>query len=339
MKFDETSILAYLKKELPEDEIRECDSLLQNSPEFREEVSRIRYVYGLSENLKKQKEIDVSSAWGKVHRKMKIISLRQKAWDVVRTSAAILLPLFLLYQYVMQPELNPRREEMITLTSAPGIVSKIVLPDGSEVWLNAQSELTYPRQFSGKNRNVRLSGEAYFKVVSNKKNRFNVITPGNFTVSAFGTEFNVNAYPDESESQITLAKGNVEIALGNRASETEKLSVGQKISVDVHTRNTIVDEADTYVETAWKDGKMVFRREKLEVIAHKLSRRFGVAIRFEGDDLKNYEYTATFKEETLEDILDLLKRSAPITYSITNQKQLSNNAFNQRVITIEQRKM
>mgnify|MGYP002224223255 CR=1 FL=1 len=63
--------------------------------------------------------------------------------------------------------------------------------------------------------------------------------------------------------------------------------------------------ADTYVETAWKDGKMVFRREKLEIIAQKLSRKFGVVIQLEDDTLKNYEYTATFTDETLEDIFGL----------------------------------
>jgi ferric-dicitrate binding protein FerR (iron transport regulator) len=95
--------------------------------------------------------------------------------------------------------------------------------------------------------------------------------------------------------------------------------------------------ADTYVETAWKDGKMVFRREKLEKIAEKLSRKFGVNIRLEGEKLKEYEYTATFTDETLEDILDLLKRSAPITYSMPKRKQLDNETFTRREVIIKSR--
>lgn len=83
---------------------------------------------------------------------------------------------------------------------------------------------------------------------------------------------------------------------------------------------------------------MVFRREKLEIIAQKLSRKFGVVIQLEDDTLKNYEYTATFTDETLEDILDLLKRSAPITYTIERQEQRNNNTFTQRIVTIENRK-
>ena len=90
-----------------------------------------------------------------------------------------------------------------------------------------------------------------------------------------------------------------------------------------------------YVETAWKDGKMVFRREKLDKIVARLSRKFGVDIVLDGDRLKEYEYTATFTDETLEDILDLLKRSAPITYTIHKQRQLDNDTFTRREIIIK----
>ena len=223
---------------------------------------------------------------------------------------------------------------MITLISAPGMVTKAVLPDGSEVWLNAQSELTYPQRFTGKERTVQVSGEAYFKVAADKKNRFNVVMPDDITVSAFGTEFNIHAYSDEPGYHVTLARGNIEVAAAH-SMKKETLAVGQKVVLTPQTGEMNIVQADTYVETAWKDGKMVFRREKLETIAQKLSRKFGVVIQLEGDALKDYEYTATFTDETLEDILDLLQRSAPITYSISRQEQRANNTFTQRTVIIK----
>jgi ferric-dicitrate binding protein FerR (iron transport regulator) len=192
------------------------------------------------------------------------------------------------------------------------MVTKTVLPDGSEVWLNALSSLTYPQRFTEKERTVQLSGEAYFKVASDKKHRFNVETPQKMVVSAYGT---------------------VSSEIGSKATET--LVVDEKAILQVKTGNILVVTADTYVETAWKDGRMVFRREKLDKIATRLSRKFGVDIRLEGDRLKEYEYTATFTDETLEDILDLLKRSAPITYSISKQKQLNNETFTRREVIIK----
>ena len=335
MKIEETHILAYIKGNLPDDITREYDALMLSSPEFRQAVEQIKNLYNLSDNLRKQKEVDASSGWNKVSRRIKRATFREKAWNFTRSAAAILLPLFLLHQFVVQPMLERIPAEMITLSSAPGIVTKAVLPDGSEVWINAQSELIYPVRFTGKERTVELSGEAYFKVEANPTNSFNVKIPGDIVVSAFGTEFNINAYSDEPDYQVTLAQGNVEVETAR--SLKNELLAGQNAILTPQTGEMNIVQADTYVETAWKDGKMVFRREKLETIAQKLSRKFGVIIRLEGDTLKDYEYTATFTDETLEDILELLRRSAPITYSIVKQEQLDNSTFSQRIITIRSR--
>lgn len=333
MIIDEATILAYIKGELSDDSQKELSVLMHSSPEFRKKIDQMQAIYDLSDNLKKQKSIDTEKAWMHISRKIAIVSLRKKIWNITRTVAAILLPLFLIHQYMLQTKSG---DEMVTLVSAPGIVTKAILPDGSEVWLNTQSELTYPVRFKRNNRTVRVSGEAFFKVVSNKKNRFNVEMPGDITVSAYGTEFNVQAYHDGPNYQVTLAKGNIEVE-SFHSSMRESLTVGQKAVILPQTGKLTIVQADTYVETAWKDGKMVFRREKLESIVQKLSRKFGVIIRLEGDELKKYEYTATFTDETLEDILELLKRSAPITYSISRQEQRDNNTFTQRVVTIKKR--
>src|SRR5690554_5740473 len=334
MKIGEVHILAYIKRELSDDAIWEFDTLMLSSPEFRKKVKQVKAIYDLSERLRKQKRIDSSKAWDKLSRRITFNSFRVKVWNIGRTAAAVLLPLFLLHQFVIQPMLKTTPSEMITLASAPGMVTKAVLPDGSEVWLNAQSELTYPQKFNGKERTVRLSGEAYFKVVADKKNQFNVVMPDDITVSAFGTEFNIYAYSDEPGYHVTLARGNIEVGTA-RSIKKETLAVGQKAVLIPQTGEMTIVQTDTYVETAWKDGKMVFRREKLETIAQKLLRKSGGVSRLEGDVLKDYEYTATFTDETLEDILDLLKRSAPITYSIARQEQRDNNTFTQRTVTIK----
>ena len=291
----------------------------------------------LLENYEKQKTIDALADWEQLRKRITSDRNRRLFFNYLRNTAAILLPLFLVYQYTFYPILKKSGSiiETITVTSAPGMVTKTILPDGSEVWLNALSSLTYPQRFTEKERTVQLSGEAYFKVASDKKHRFNVETPQEMVVSAYGTEFNVNAYESETNHEVTLVSGQVEVSSEIDSRATEALAVEEKAILQVKTGNIHVVTADTYVETAWKDGRMVFRREKLDKIVTKLSRKFGVDIRLEGDRLKEYEYTATFTDETLEDILDLLKRSAPITYSISKQKQLDNETFTRREITIK----
>ena len=253
------------------------------------------------ENYEKQKAIDSEAGWEQLHKRISFDRNKRRFFNYLRNTAAILLPLFLVFQYALYPTFSENRlsEETITVSSAPGIVTKAVLPDGSEVWLNSLSSLTYPQRFTEKERTVQLTGEAFFKVVSDKKHRFNV------------------EISSELDSKVTVA-----------------LAVDEKAILHTSTGSINVVTADTYVETAWKDGKMVFRREKLDNIATRLSRKFGVDIVLEGEKLKGYEYTATFTDETFEDILDLLKRSAPIRYSISSQKKLENETYSRKKVTI-----
>ena len=333
MKTDETYILSFIRGTLTSSEMRECDILMDSSPEFAEKVNKIRMTYDLFDNLEKQKNIQTEIAWQKLKKKIKRDKKKKIIWNFTRTAAAILLPLFLLQQYVIQPLLKETPHELITLHSAPGIVTKAVLPDGSEVWLNSLSELSYPRQFTGNERTVQLIGEAFFKVVSDEKNRFNVITADKMVVSAYGTEFNVNAYKEDLHNTITLTVGSIDVSLDS-FSDSQSLVPGQKAIVGTLTKKLMITEADTYVETAWKEGKMVFRREKIQNIAEKLARKFGVVIQIEGNISNDYEFTATFTDESLEDILELLKLSSSIDYSISRQKKLTNDTFSQRTVTL-----
>ena len=294
-----------------------------------------KYEY-LIENYDKQKAIDADTAWKQLHRRIISERNRRRFFNYLRNSAAVLLPLFLVFQYFLYPAINDSRLpiETITVSSAPGVITKAVLPDGSEVWLNSLSTLTYPQRFSENERTVQLSGEAYFSVKSDNKHRFNVETPQRMIVSAYGTEFNVSAYDAETNHVVTLVSGNLEISSQFYSNEAIVLNVDEKTVLDISTGSINVAMADTYVETAWKDGKMVFRREKLDNIATRMSRKFGVDIVLDGEKLKEYEYTATFTTETLEDILDLLKRSAPINYSISSQKRLENETYSRKEVTI-----
>ncbi len=335
MHIDETYIISYIKGELSDKERRAFEYRISLSPELRQKTLDTAKLWHLSENWQKQQKVDSKAAWKRLSRKITRPAFKRRLWNTSRTAAAILLPLFLIYHYVFTPLLESQRyEETVTVTSVPGMVVKTILPDGSEVWLNAQSTLTYPSRFTKKKRTVNLAGEAYFKVTSDKKNRFTVITPKGMTVSAYGTEFNVNAHPTDTCHEVTLARGNVDIS-SDKALTHISLNAGEKALFHTSNRTMHKQPADTYVETSWKDGKMVFRRQRLDYIADKLSRKYGATIVLEGDKLKDYIYTATFTDESLEDILDLLKRSAPIDYTVSKPRQRNNHTYTQRKVIIK----
>ncbi|MCF6466285.1 anti-sigma factor family protein, partial [Clostridium sp. Cult2] len=114
--FDESQIFSYLDGNLSPDERKRVEELLQSSPEFRVKFQEISHLYRLSENYRKQKSIDVSAAWDTLSRKIAFLTFREKVWNFTRTAAAILLPLFLLYQYVLLPSVNRNMpEQTITL--------------------------------------------------------------------------------------------------------------------------------------------------------------------------------------------------------------------------------
>ena len=324
-----------MKGDLSESEMKECDALIKTSSEFSKRVNQIRKTYLLFDNLEAQHKINTQLAWQNLNKRIKRDSFKKTLWIYSRNIAAIMLPFILLYNFIVIPLTQKTPiQEIITLYSAPGVITKCILPDGSEVWLNAQSELSYPNKFDDDNRTVNLVGEAYFKVVSDPNNRFNVVTPDNSVISAYGTEFNVNAYEEYDDYSITLAEGNVDVAIDNLDQVTE-LVPGQKALINLISKDISVSDADAYVETAWKDGKMVFRRENIASIATKLSRRFGVIINIEGVASTEDQFTATFTNETLEEIMELLKLSTSIDYNISIQEKQPNDTYSKRAVTIK----
>ena len=222
---------------------------------------------------------------------------------------------------------------LLETTTAYGVRTKITLSDGSEVWLNSGSTLSYPEHFTEDKRQVTLSGEAFFKVKSDKDHRFDVQTSDGITVSAYGTEFNVQAYAEEPDIKATLAEGHIQIGQINQ-SASQELIPGEQAVYSRHTQQMQVRKANLLVETAWKDGKLVFRRTPMEEIAKQLSRHFNVNIQLQGKEIFDYTYSATFTTETLAEILSLLEKTAPIRCEIIETQQQSDLAFTRKKVII-----
>ena len=212
----------------------------------------------------------------------------------------------------------------------------VMLPDSSEVWLNAASQIRYHKSFLN-NREIFLEkGEAFFKVKSDKDHRFDVQTSDGITVSAYGTEFNVQAYAEEPDIKATLAEGHIQIGQINQ-SASQELIPGEQVVYSRHTQQMQVRKANLLVETAWKDGKLVFRRTPMEEIAKQLSRHFNVNIQLQGKEIFDYTYSATFTTETLAEILALLEKTAPIRCEIIERQQQSDLAFTRKKVIIRKR--
>jgi len=333
-------IIAYLEKRLLADDLKEFEHQLEISEDLRKEVDKISFIWKTSAELKLHDKIDTEGNWDELSKRIRKNKYKAKLLHFSRSAAAILLlPILALTAYLGIELINKYNEpiQQLHVTSAYGTVTKTILSDGTEVWLNSGSTLTYPQSFTHAKRTVSLSGEAYFKVSSDKSNRFDVIVSNDLVVSAYGTEFNINSYKEDNAIGITLVEGNVEVSKTDKTS-SKNVVPGQHVIYDKKSKLMTMAEVNIPVKTGWKDGKMIFRRASMTEVVQRLSRHFNVDIRLEGKELYDYEYSATFTTETLNEILQLLEKTAPIKYSIIEPEQSGDYSFTKRIVKINLKK-
>jgi ferric-dicitrate binding protein FerR (iron transport regulator) len=160
-----------------------------------------------------------------------------------------------------------------------------------------------------------------------------VQTSEGLTVSAYGTEFNVCAYHDDVTIEATLVSGHIEVSMKGVANVLP-ISPRQQVVFNKENGKLSMEETNLSVKTGWKEGEMVFKRAHMTEIANRLSRHFNVDIRLEGEELYDYEYSATFTTETLNEILYLLEKSAPIKCEIIEPQQSADDSYSKRTAVI-----
>jgi transmembrane sensor len=165
-----------------------------------------------------------------------------------------------------------------TATTPRGGQYQVVLSDGTKVWLNSASSIKYPVTFSGKERHIELTGEAYFEVAKNKKMPFTIAVKGN-SIEVLGTHFNVMAYSDDKNLVTTLLEGSVKLKRGNAEA---LLKPGEQALIEDGQEKYEVSEANTDDAVAWKNGYFVFDNENIQSIMKKVSRWYDIDVKYAG---------------------------------------------------------
>jgi len=234
-----------------------------------------------------------------------------------------------------------------------GQKSIVFLPDGTEVWLNSESILTYSTDFGTSTRDVKLIGEAYFKVHKDKKHQF-IVHISDVDLKVYGTEFNVKSYPDENIIETTLVTGSLSI---QKISENEKstplfLKPNQRAVIyktkqlDTSNQEEVIttvdkkeitqpgvshitsitpekvflyDEKNLDRQIAWKDQKLIFKDETFETLSHMLERWYDIKIVFESTEVQNFKFRGIFENETIEQALNAMRYTTPFEYSVDHR--------------------
>ncbi|RPD38319.1 FecR family protein [Chitinophaga barathri] len=247
--------------------------------------------------------------------------IRRMIFRLTGVAAALALAFYV--GYALWPKQKGQAtEELQQMVTHQGSRSQIKLPDGTTVWLNAGSQLDYPKQFAGKTREVTLAGEAFFDVTKDAEHPF-IVKTNTFSIRVLGTTFNVRAYPHEDNAVTSLVTGAVEVVMDKktvRLMPNEKLSVStlQPVSSGVADRETIVpapavkstltEVRDSVIaETAWVQNKLAFKSQPLEKVVILLEQWYGADIRFRNEDKKQVSLTAVFEKESLTEALEALE--------------------------------
>ncbi|MDB5089179.1 MAG: FecR family protein, partial [Mucilaginibacter sp.] len=222
----------------------------------------------------------------------------------------------ILYNTANKTEVVANQDNINTLSTPRGGTYQVVLSDGTKVWLNAASSISYPVAFTGKERHVSLSGEAYFEVAKNKEMPF-YVRINNVQVKVLGTHFNIAAYSDDNEITTTLLEGAVQVTKNNTHS---LLRPGQKAIVNNNSDNIAVSDADIEDAMAWKNGYFIFDDDDITGIMKKVSRWYDVNVSYQGN-VSDQKFGGTFyRSKSITELLQYLEKIGKNHFTVEGRR-------------------
>lgn len=334
----------FLTDTLAAEEKTAWEELLQNDPIFYEEFKKVEAHWKNAKNLPYDK-INVSADWELVLEKVRKEKLshdfaphRRTSWGWLKYAAVITVACLAgMYVWLKEEPAKPSPSgSSFTRIEAPaGSKTFVTLPDGSTVWLNAGSRLSFDNAFNNGNRDLHLEGEAFFDVVK-KDIPFTVHTQY-YDIAVLGTAFNVSAYPDDKEFVTTLVRGSLKVVRntsdGDKEEillkpneqvvlrrEPERINKPSTAAAPAPKEEIVVEtEVDVENETAWKDGWLAMQGESLEELSRKMERLYNIKIEFRDESLKHYRYTGRIRQLSLEQVLKALSLTSPVKFAIDEQ--------------------
>lgn len=318
-------------------------TLLEKYPVSEQELTEARKMFRTLSFVRKASDpAEISYARSKLLGRIASSGKSRKGAAVIRiisrVAAVLTLPLLFstlyLYWYPVSPQAIFHAEaRTLTYRAEAGVKTEFSLPDGSLVWLNSGSTLSCPSVFDRNLRQVELHGEAYFEVV--KSSSPMIVSAGPVQVRVYGTRFNLQAYDDEPVVTATLVEGKISLVTEEKEKE---YFLDPGFSASYFPENTSfrlakVEKMDVF--TGWKDGKLLFDNEPFAEVLRKMERWYNVDIRLNDPALGSKVLYATFIDENVEQVLDILSKSIPITVRYPERVKNDDGSYAKRTILIE----
>lgn len=344
-----------LSGEATREELAELEVLIASFPEGDFPLREIEDLWRSGQNTSSFSSRQLEDKWKTLEKKLiyaktnrigmadrsleyRVVNYKRRYF---RFAAVLLLLVFSFFSVWLLKNNNKPDLRTNVIIAPAGAISQIKLPDGSKVWLNAGSKLTYQNQFGKKYRDIRLSGEAFFDVVKDPEHPF-IVTTNTFRLKVLGTAFNVRSFNKDRTSEAALVRGSIEVTLVHSPDKKIILKPSEKLIVRniQHTESTQQDpgiqlssrddlplitlsnmhyhnKTDSLpTEAQWMEKKLVFDSENFEDISQKMERFYNVKIVFKNANIKKLKFTGSFQNESIHNAMKALQNSAYFHFEI-----------------------
>jgi ferric-dicitrate binding protein FerR (iron transport regulator) len=312
-------IAKYLGDTATVEEIAELETWIKEDSSNWDYFMKVKNIWHSLDKSIDPSDISTANALDEVMKEISKESGLVVLWKYFQKAAAILIiPLVLGGLYWMK--LNTPGKANMTykeVSTSNGTRLAFNLEDGTKVWLNAGSSLKYPEKFIGNQRAVLLKGEAYFEVKSDESKPF-LVNTRSIIVRATGTKFNVRAFLDQDQTEVSLLSGKVAVFKSCATDHTiiTHLRPNQHLNYNLATQEGKVAQDDLYKYIAWRDGKLIFRNDPLSDVLNRIGEFHNIHFQCTDKKLLEYRYHITFQNESLNEILGILKASSPMDFKM-----------------------
>lgn len=336
---DEALLFRYIREEASIEEQMKIEDWLSGSEEREKLLIQLASIDYVLRTKKRIEARDSLKAYTCVEKHIKISERRKwinKACLVAACFVGVLV-MSTVISYWMQSG-SKEDTQRITVQANSGVRTSFNLPDGTIVYLNSGSQLSYSASYNKEIRGVTLTGEAYFKVKYNPAKPFIVSVANNkMRVKVLGTEFNLQSYKEENIVQTTLVTGavNIEMIRNGRIVSDVKLKPSEKAIYDISSGIVSILTVNTEYETAWKDGRLMFKDMPLPQVLKRLTYFYNVEFEVKDPVINSYCFTGVFENKQLSQILDYLKISSRVNYTINHATSDDSLKVQHTIVTLQ----
>jgi transmembrane sensor len=316
-------IIAHLEGNLQGDELKRLYEWLSRSKDNQRYYARIKDIWESSAS-DAGRLAETEKEWGRFlsmiteNYQYNIFRFKTNIHIFYRFAAILIVGMAI--GAVILRYITPKESLFVSAMAPKGSVSQLVLADSTIVFLNAGSQILYTHKAGDKEREVFLEGEAWFDVAKNINKSF-IVHTSTYDVKVTGTKFNVKSYAEDKEVITTLEEGHIRITSSEkiRLQRPITLKPGEQVALDKQSNKIAVMTVNPSIYTSWKDNKLIFLNMDLAELIILLERKYGVDIQVDDSGILKYHYTGTIKNETILEILDIIKHTLPIEYKIEDQ--------------------